>query len=946
MNDFRLYPRWSRFKGVDTSDPYRYSKTISNSDIFQPLWDKWKSDLSVPFLGITNDGSIKEGLYALRNEGAPSKEMVSAAHNLVTALSVEEKKAVLHDLDSEDWRKWSNPEVILFKPGIRLEHLTPSKISLIWELVKQSLSPEGYDKVRAATKTNRFLGEICAKQAILNEDSYFFTLFGNPSETTPWAYMLFGHHLCLNVFIIGQQLVVGPVFLGAEPCVIDSGPDKGVRVCAQEEELGLMLMRSLSPDMRQEAQTYCHMHDPAMPVDRWHPADQRHLGGAFQDNRVIPYEGIRVTQMTLESQNILMSLIEAFLVLLPSEPRRHRLRQIRSFLSETYFSWIGGYGSADPFYYRVQSPVLLLEFDHHSGVFLTNDEPAKYHIHTIQLSVTYIMSDPPDPRTGRAPPRARRVGRACDYCRRKRLKCTPNQRPCFNCQLYDVDCTSKDLRRRPYPQLTRDEPPSEQPAIYNDQNSASLIEEPSVVPAVDSRIPLTGDCDDNSRNDHQLTPSSWSQGPDLSTGIGNSTQDFDTVLRDLGIGFSSDFWDMDRTMATSLSETCGDFAQPTVAVDSVGTDAGVAKDGLTQLRVNADAFSPSSKLPARRAGGRVSNIESLIGADVHPANVQTSVPPGLFVRKNEVVANYIGFNSVGATLALCLKDALDSQNLPLKATSLGFLIEAGPHVDEVGLTSMVDTSLIDLPPHEVAMHAIEAFMRNLNVFYPIVEEESYRTRSQMFYTAERPQLHTMDYALFFLVLSIGALSETHSGGRSEDMEQLSTGAYHQAWTLMQDSIASPTETSLQILLLYVIHHLYHGKCGIAWVFCGLAIRIAQSLGLHRKIPQEMELSLNHERLRSRLWWIVFCFDANLSLSQGRPPGVTDATYETAPVPPEPTDLSSDDGDENGQPLSPRLPQIYTWMRRLGQIQNEFCNTMHLNTTAGARLDVIGVGPVS
>ena len=35
------------------------------------------------------------------------------------------------------------------------------------------------------------------------------------------------------------------------------------------------------------------MHDPAMPEGRWHPADQRHLGGAYRDNWIIPYEGVR-----------------------------------------------------------------------------------------------------------------------------------------------------------------------------------------------------------------------------------------------------------------------------------------------------------------------------------------------------------------------------------------------------------------------------------------------------------------------------------------------------------------------------------------------------------------------------------------------------------------------------------------------------------------------------
>lgn len=52
-------------------------------------------------------------------------------------------------------------------------------------------------------------------------------------------------------------------------------------------------------------------------------------------------------------------------------------------MDETHFCWIGGTGDEDPFYYRIQSPVVMVEFDHHSGVFLTNTEPARCHIHTI-----------------------------------------------------------------------------------------------------------------------------------------------------------------------------------------------------------------------------------------------------------------------------------------------------------------------------------------------------------------------------------------------------------------------------------------------------------------------------------------------------------------------------------------------------------------------------------
>jgi len=125
------------------------------------------------------------------------------------------------------------------------------------------------------------------------------------------------------------------------------------------------------------------MHDVGMPVGRWHPADQRQLGGCSQDNRIIPYEGILATSMPDPQQADLLNLLATYYAILPDSPLNARMAQVHAHWHETYFSWIGGFGDDDPFYYRVQSPVVMVEFDHHAGVFLLNSEPAKCHTHTI-----------------------------------------------------------------------------------------------------------------------------------------------------------------------------------------------------------------------------------------------------------------------------------------------------------------------------------------------------------------------------------------------------------------------------------------------------------------------------------------------------------------------------------------------------------------------------------
>ncbi|KAM0559896.1 hypothetical protein ACHAPJ_003846 [Fusarium lateritium] len=65
------------------------------------------------------------------------------------------------------------------------------------------------------------------------------------------------------------------------------------------------------------------------------------------------------------------------------DARAIRVAECKRWFHETYFCWIGGFEDTDPFYYRIQSPVIMVEFDHHSGVFLNNQEPAKFHIHTL-----------------------------------------------------------------------------------------------------------------------------------------------------------------------------------------------------------------------------------------------------------------------------------------------------------------------------------------------------------------------------------------------------------------------------------------------------------------------------------------------------------------------------------------------------------------------------------
>lgn len=317
------------------------------------------------------------------------QEIAAAVENALSKLTPEEKEKVSYPITAKEWRGWSNPEFLLRPFGVRLEETSQEAVTAILAVLKASFSPEGYKKAIDAMEVNHFLGEICHLPRIMNRHSYNFLVFGTPSATESWGWSIYGHHLCLNVFLKGPQIIISPWFTGAEPNVIDDGPHMGTAILHTEGELGLKLMQSLTLEQQQKAQIYKLLHDPAMlqtgdlTVDRWNKDDQRHVCGAFRDNRIVPYEGVAVRDMTDSQKSLILSIAEQYLLYLPHKSRAMKLKSVEEHFDNTHFCWIGGYGNDDAFYYRIQSPVLILEFDHHSGVFLNNEEPGKFHTHTI-----------------------------------------------------------------------------------------------------------------------------------------------------------------------------------------------------------------------------------------------------------------------------------------------------------------------------------------------------------------------------------------------------------------------------------------------------------------------------------------------------------------------------------------------------------------------------------
>ena len=61
-----------------------------------------------------------------------------------------------------------------------------------------------------------------------------------------------------------------------------------------------------------------------------------------------------------------------------------KMDEVKRHLDRTFLAWIGGTSEDSVFYYRIHSPVILIEFDHERRVApFRSNKPTKDHIHAV-----------------------------------------------------------------------------------------------------------------------------------------------------------------------------------------------------------------------------------------------------------------------------------------------------------------------------------------------------------------------------------------------------------------------------------------------------------------------------------------------------------------------------------------------------------------------------------
>jgi hypothetical protein len=247
--------------------------------------------LAEPFKGLTANGQIESGLFAIRSTGVSTEPVRKGAEALLAALTKEQRDKTLFAVDDVEWRKWMNQDYYV-RQGVSFLEMSEAQREVAIGLLRVSLSAKGLKQTRDIMRLNHTLGELNDNDFDrYGEWRYHLTVMGRPSATEPWGWQLDGHHAVINYFVLGDQVVMTPLFAGSEPVTATAGKFKGTTILQDEQGKGLALINGLSAAQRAKA------------ILRATKIGNDNLAEAWKDNVVFDYAGLRAQTCRTRSGN-------------------------------------------------------------------------------------------------------------------------------------------------------------------------------------------------------------------------------------------------------------------------------------------------------------------------------------------------------------------------------------------------------------------------------------------------------------------------------------------------------------------------------------------------------------------------------------------------------------------------------------------------------------------
>jgi hypothetical protein len=196
-------------------------------------------------------------------------------------------------------------------------------------------------------------------------DEYYMALLGAPSATAPWMIQFGGHHLAINVTVVGSNNVLTPSLPAAQPATYTMN-GRTVRPLGKENDKGFALINALNADQQRQAILNYQVSDLVL--------------GPGADGKVIQPEGIVASALTASQQALLLDVVHEWVGILNDEAATAKMAEIKANLPRTHFAWSGATRNGGLAYYRIQGPTVIIEYAPQQGDL--------DHIHTIYRDPT------------------------------------------------------------------------------------------------------------------------------------------------------------------------------------------------------------------------------------------------------------------------------------------------------------------------------------------------------------------------------------------------------------------------------------------------------------------------------------------------------------------------------------------------------------------------------
>lgn len=330
------------------------------------------------------------GLAQAQNSAGVSAAIVANANSFLGTLDAGQRSRVMFDFNDAAQRvRWSNlPTTMVARAGLKMGELSEAQKNAAMALLASALSKRGYEKVQAIMEGDEQLKNESGGGGrggpgggrggpgaggpgggpMFGKDLFYISILGKPSVKDPWMLQFGGHHLALNITMVGRDGILTPSLTATQPAKYTLA-GKTVRPLGAENDKAFALINALDEGQRKQAILTYKVADLVL--------------GPGQDGKTIQPEGLKASGMNAAQQAMLLDLVSEWANIVNEQSAAARMAEIKANIADTWLAWSGPTTNGMPAYYRIQGPTLVIEYAPQP----LGGDPTM-HIHTIYRDPT------------------------------------------------------------------------------------------------------------------------------------------------------------------------------------------------------------------------------------------------------------------------------------------------------------------------------------------------------------------------------------------------------------------------------------------------------------------------------------------------------------------------------------------------------------------------------